>query len=103
MQYTVMLTKDAEAHWRAAVPALPEYVVEAATREAALAQLSERLAQTQPQIEFVQVVVPDATKDVATNGQASTTKTTDPWPYFGAYAGDANWGEFFEELDRQRQ
>lgn len=99
MQYTVMLTKDTDAHWRAAVPALPEYVVEAATREAALAQLSERLAQTQPQIEFVQVVVPDT----AANGQASVTKTTDPWPYFGAYAGDANWGEFFEELDRQRQ
>ena len=96
MQYTVMLTKDAEAHWRAVVPALPEYVVEAATREAALAQLSERLAQTQPQIEFVQVVVPDA----MANGQASAA---DPWPYFGAYAGDANWGEFFEELDRQRQ
>ena len=102
MQYTVMLTKDAEAHWRAVVPALPEYVVEAPTREAALAQLSERLAQTQPQIEFVQVVVPDATKDAATNGQASVAKTADPWPYFGAYAGDANWGEFFAELDRQR-
>ena len=99
MQYTVMLTKDADAHWRAVVPALPEYVAEAATREAALAQLSERLAQAQPQIEFVQVVVPDAT----TNGQASVTATTDPWPYFGAYAGDPNWGAFFEELDRQRQ
>jgi hypothetical protein len=99
MQYTVMLTRDAETHWRAVVPALPEYVAEAATREAALAQLSERLMQAQPQIEFVQVVVPDA----KTNGQASVTKTADPWPYFGAYAGDANWGEFFEELDRKRQ
>jgi len=99
MQYTVMLTKEANAHWRAVVPALPEYVVKAATREAALAQLSARLAQAQPQIEFVQVVVPDSTP----NGQASVTATAAPWPYFGAYAGDPHWGAFFEELDRQRQ
>ena len=100
MQYTVMLTKQAETQWRATVPVLPGCVVEAATREAALAQIKERLAQTQPHIEFVQVEVPDAP---ARNGQSIEQPPTETWPYFGAFARDPYWGAFFEELDRQRQ
>ncbi len=100
MQYTVMLTKQTETHWRAVVPALPECVTEAATRDAALAQIKERIAQTRPQVEFVQVEVPDAP---AHNGLSTEQPLTETWPYFGAFAGDPNWGAFFEELDRQRQ
>ncbi len=100
MQYTVMLTKQAETQWRAVVPALPECVVEAATREAALAQIKECIVQTQSHVEFVQVEVPDT---LARNGQTTEHALTETWPYFGAFAGDPHWGAFFEELDRQRQ
>lgn len=99
MQYTVMLTKQTETQWRAVAPALPGCVVEAATREAALAQIKERLAQTQLHVEFVQVEVPDAP---VRNGQPMEQTPNETWPYFGAFAGDPNWGAFFEELDRQR-
>lgn len=95
MQYTVMLTKPPDAPWRAIVPALPNYVAEAATREEALAQIKTRLAEAQQYVEYVQIEVPNESLG---NGTAPET-----WPGFGAFPNDPNWGAFFEDLDRQRQ
>jgi hypothetical protein len=100
MQYTVMLTKQSDASWRAVVPVLPECVAEAATREEALARIKERIAQAQQRVEFVQVEVPGG---FALNGNQSAGTFEETWPYFGAFKGDPNWGAFFEELDTLRQ
>jgi len=96
MQYTVLLSKQPDAPWRAVVPALPDCVAEAATREEALARIKEHIAQAHEHFEIVQVEVP------LLNGNQLGQTFEERYPYYGAFKDDPTWGELFDEIERRR-
>ena len=98
MQYTVLLSKQPDALWRAVVPVL-HCVTEAATREEVLARIKENIAQVHKNFEVVQVEVPLLNCNQPEQSERTFEET---WPYFGAFKGDPNWGEFFDEIERRR-
>ena len=99
MQFTVVITRQPDAPWRAAVAGLPDCTVEAATREEALERIKARLAELPHYVEVVQIDVPPGP---SLNGGPPEKSFQEKWPGFGAFKDDPSWGEFFEELDRQR-
>ncbi len=99
MQYTVLISETTGGQWQAIVPVLPGCTAEAATREEALALIKEKLIAAASNFEVVQIEVPAS---VSQNGQPKKS-SEEEWPGFGAFKDDPNWGDFFTELDRQRQ
>jgi len=102
MQYTVLLSKQPDAPWRAVVPYLPDCVAEAATREEALARIKEHIAQIHQNFEIVQVEVPVGPL-LNGNQQGQPEKTFEErYPYYGAFKDDPWLHELFDEIERQR-
>ncbi len=99
MQYTVVLNEEPGGQWRAIVPLVPSCAAEAPTRNEALEQIKAKLIAAAPSFEIVQIEVPT---NGAQNGQLKAG-VEERWPGFGMFKDDPNWGEFFDELDRQRQ
>lgn len=99
MQYTVLLSKQPDAPWRALVPALPDCVAEAATREEVLARIKERIIQVHKDFEIVQIEVP-----LLNGHQLGQPERTfeERYPYYGAFKDDPTWGELFDEIERRR-
>lgn len=99
MQYTVLLSRQPDAHWRAVVPVLPDCVAEAATREDVLARIKEHIAEVHNNFEFVQVEVP-----LLNGNQPEQPEQTfeERYPYYGAFKDDPTLGELFDEIERRR-
>jgi len=98
MQYTVVLHEEPGGQWRAIVPIPPDCTVDAPSREEVLKMIKERLLAAAPRFEIVTIEAP-ATG--AQNGQPKSESQL--WPGFGSHPGDPDWGDFFDELDHQRQ
>lgn len=99
MQYTVFISQTPTGQWQATVPVLPNFTAEAPTRDAVLEQIKNNLTTASPNsFEAVQIEVP-------MNGLSNELLNGDQkdWPGFGSHPNDPDWGNFFEELDRQRQ
>jgi len=99
MEYTVILTRQPGAPWRAAVPVLPNCTVEAPTRTEALEKIQERIITVTSHSEVLRLHVPAAPQ--ATAKQPSKASQT-PWQWFGTFQDDPTWGPLFDEIERQR-
>ena len=99
MEYTVILTRQPGAPWRAAVPILPDCAVEAPTREQALEKIRERITVVTSHSEVLRLRVPAAPK---TTGEQLSEASQTPWQWFGAFQNDPTWGLLFDEIERQR-
>ncbi len=98
MHYTVFISRTESGQWQATVPVLPNCTAEAPTREAVLERIKTTLAAT-PSFEALQIEAPS---NGSQNGQIKKSAQQD-WPGFGSHPNDPDWGDFFQELDRQRQ
>jgi predicted RNase H-like HicB family nuclease len=98
MEYTVIITRQPGMRWRATVPALPECVAEAATRDEVLVNIQEQIKTFISQSEVVRLQVPIVTTPEATAAEAVST----PWHWSGVFQDDPTWGDLFDELERQR-
>ncbi len=98
MQYTVVISEKPGGQWQAIVPVLPNCTAEAPTREEVLARIKNNLMAAAANLEVVQMEIPE---NGSQNGQAKLSASQ--WPGFGSHPNDPDWGDFFDELDRQRQ
>lgn len=99
MEYTVILTRQPNISWRATVLGLPDCVVEAPTRAAALEGIRERIIVVASQSEVLRLQVPVAPKATETQ---PPDKAQPPWQWFGAFQDDLTWGSLFDKIERQR-
>jgi predicted RNase H-like HicB family nuclease len=95
MKYTVILTEGTDGGIHVAVPGLPDCVVEAKTREEALAVVRETIAAIMRRSEILQL-------DVSVEPKSGSLQGATPWEWFGAFKGEPTWGESFDEIERQR-
>lgn len=101
MEYLVLLTRRGEISpsWRAAVPTLPECVVDAPTRKEAIERIRERIAEIAAHTEVLRVQVAASPKG---NGDFGPTQFDLAWTGFGVFRGDLNWGELFDTIETER-
>lgn len=100
MEYTVVITKDPQAPWRAVVPTLAHCEAEADTREEVLERIRAAIAQIpERHIEVVTIDVPVA--PTSTNGTGYTTFEQE-WPHYGIFKDDPSWDAIFDEIERER-
>lgn len=100
MEYTVVITKDPNAPWRAVVPAIVNCEAEAETRDEVLERIKEAIAMMpQRHVEVVKIEVP--TNAAQTNGAGYTTFEQE-WPGYGIFKDDPTLDEMFDEIERQR-
>jgi predicted RNase H-like HicB family nuclease len=95
MEYTVVITKEPDARWRAVASELPECAVEAPTRDEALARIKERIAEASQHIEVLKIEVPDSP-----NGNGAPRDSIKS--LMGLFKDDPTWGEMFDEIERRR-
>ncbi len=99
MEYTVILTRQPGAPWRAAVPILPNCAVEASTRTDALEKIRERIIVVINHSEILRLHVPAVPQLI---GEPPPETSETPWRWFGAFESDPTWGLLFDEIERQR-
>lgn len=101
MEYMVLLTRRGEItpFWRAAVPTLPDCVVEAPTRREAIERIRERIADIASHTEILRVEVPATPK---ANGENSLSQPELLWPGFGMFRHDPTWDDLFELIEEER-
>lgn len=99
MQYTVAISEKPGGQWQAIVTDLPYCTAEAPTREEVLERIKTNLNAAASTVEFLQIEAPT---NGSQNGHVKKSVQQD-WPGFGSHPNDPDWGNFFEELDRQRQ
>ncbi len=99
MEYTVILTRQPGAPWRAAVPILPDCSVEAPTRTEALEKIQERIVVITSHSKVLRLHVPAAPK---VTGEQLARASQTPWQWFGAFQDDPTWSALFDEIERQR-
>ena len=99
MEYTVILTRQPGAPWRASVPVLPDCAIEAPTRAKALEEIQKRILLVTNYSEVLRLQVPAAPK-MADEQLLKASQT--PWQWFGAFQDDPTWGSLFDEIERQR-
>jgi hypothetical protein len=97
----VLLTRRGEINplWRAAVPTLPDCVVEAPTRREAIERIRERIADIASHTEILRVEVSATPK---ANGDNGLSQPESQWPGFGLFRHDPTWDELFESIEEGR-
>ncbi len=96
VKYTILLTEKPDGGIHVSVPALPDCIVEADTRDNAIRLAREAIAAIMSRSEVVQVDVPQPPK-------APPTRDEMPWEWFGAAKDDATWEPLFDEIERNRE
>lgn len=99
MEYTVIITRQPGMRWRATVPALPDCVAEAPTRDEVLEHIREQIKQVMLYSEVVRLQVP-VVPEITETPSAETIQT--PWHWFGFFQDDPTWADLFDEIERQR-
>lgn len=99
MEYTVILTQQPGAPWRAVVPGLPDCVVEAPSRIQALEEIRQSIISVVSRSEVLRIQVP--VTPAATSAQPTPLSQT-PWQWFGIFQSDPTWSALFDDVDRQR-
>jgi predicted RNase H-like HicB family nuclease len=96
MKYALILTEKPGGGIRVSVPALPDCIVDAETRDEALHLAREAIAQVISRSEIVHVDVPQQPKSATLGGEI-------PWEWFGAAKEDVTWDALFEEIEERRE
>lgn len=101
MEYVVLLSRRGEINstWRAAVPTLPDCVVDAPTRREAIERIRERIADVASHTEVLRVQVPAVPK---TNNDTGVAQAEQLWQGFGVFKNDPAWGDLFEKIEEAR-
>lgn len=103
MEYTVVITKDPNAPWRAVVPAIANCEAEAETREEVLEQIKEAIAlMPHRHIEVVKIEMPEAENLYRQNGHLGEAEGNPLLQWAGAFRNDPTWDAMFDEIERQR-
>lgn len=99
MEYVVLLTRrgDINPSWRAAVPVLPDCVVEAPSRGEAIERIREKIADVANQTEVLRLQVPAKPK---TNNDFDSDQPS--WQGFGIFSDDPTWGKLFDRIEEER-
>jgi predicted RNase H-like HicB family nuclease len=103
MQYTVLISRESDALWRAIVPGMPKCEAEAKTRDQVIAQIKECIAEALRHTEVIQVEVPGEL--CHHNGAVPNPKKTEFKSIHdsaGIFRDDPTWGEMFDEIERRR-
>jgi predicted RNase H-like HicB family nuclease len=96
MQYTLILTENADGGIQVTIPALPACRVEAATRDDAIRLAREAIAQLVSRSEVVHVELPEQPR-------AAVSPRATPWAWFGAAREDPTWAALFDALEQDRE
>jgi predicted RNase H-like HicB family nuclease len=96
MQYTLILTENAEGGMQVTIPALPACRVEAATRDDAIRLAREAIAQLVSRSEVVQV-------EIHEQPRAAVSPQETPWAWFGMAREDPTWEALFDALEQDRE
>ena len=93
MLIDVELTRRADGHYVARALQIPDVVIEAVSRDAALEQMRAALVARRSGVELVQIDIGDADATVPTG-----------WPrHAGAFPDDDTYREMLAEVERQRR
>jgi predicted RNase H-like HicB family nuclease len=96
MQYTLILTEQAEGGIQVTIPALPACRVEAATRDDAIRLAREAIAQLVSRSEVIQVEIP-------AQPRATPSPHAIPWAWFGMAWEDPTWDALFDAIEQSRE
>jgi predicted RNase H-like HicB family nuclease len=96
MQYTLILTEQAEGGFQVTIPALPACRVEATTRDDAIRLARDAIAQFVSRSEVVQVEIPEQPRATVSLGET-------PWAWFGKAMEDPTWEALFDALEQCRE
>lgn len=101
MEYMVLLTRRGEINpsWRAAVPTLPDCVVDAPTRHEAIERIREKIADIASHTEILRVHVSTIPK---ADGNFSPEQLESSWQGFGVFQDDPTWSELFDHIEKER-
>jgi predicted RNase H-like HicB family nuclease len=91
MKYTVVLTEKINGQIHATVPGLPDCVVEANTRDEALAKTRETISEIISRSEIVQL-------DLYVEPKSNSNL---PWEWFGRFKDIPAWGKMFDEIEME--
>ena len=92
MQYTIVITKQADPLWRAFAPGWPDCVAEGNSREEVLSQIKRKLTDAVNHSEIVQINLP-LNNELKANGE---------WSDFGIFKDDPTWKNLFAEIEENR-
>ena len=99
MEYTIFLTQQPNAPWRAVVHELPDCTVEAPTRAEALERIQQRITSIARSTEVVRIPVAVLPKNV----QETPLFTQTPWHWFGISQDNAIASALYDEIEQQRE
>jgi predicted RNase H-like HicB family nuclease len=103
MEYTVLITKESDSLWRAAVQGLPECKAEAETRDQVITAIKACLDELMRHTEVIRVEAPAPTMRTQNlNGEAGYTTFEQEWPDFGVFRDDPTLDELFDDIERRR-
>ena len=103
MEYTVLITKESDSLWRAAVGGLPECNAEAETRDQVITAIKGRLDELMRNTEVIRFEAPAPTiLTQSLNGEAVYSTFEQEWPDFGVFHDDPTLDELFDDIERRR-
>lgn len=103
MEYTVLITKESDSLWRAAVQGLPECKAEAETQDQVIAAIKACLDELMRHTEVIRVeATAPAMRTQSLNGETGYTTFEQEWPDFGAFRDDPTLDELFDDIERRR-
>lgn len=99
----MLITKESDYLWRAAVQGLPDCKAEAETRDQVIIAIKTCLDELMRRTEVIRVEAPAPTmRTQSLNGEAVYTTFEQEWPDFGAFRDDPTLDEMFDDIERRR-
>jgi hypothetical protein len=92
MEHTVMLTWENDGI-HATVPGMPKCQAKSETRSRVLSLIRDNIAETLRKSEIVRIDIPENAEEGETDWRAYG---------YGAFKDDPNWGEIFDEIEKNR-
>jgi predicted RNase H-like HicB family nuclease len=92
MKYTVVLTEKVDGNIHVTVPGLPDCIVDANTRNEALAKTRETISEIISRSEIVQL-------DLSVEPKSRNLLFNPPWEWFGRFKDIPAWGKMFDEIE----
>jgi hypothetical protein len=95
VQYTIVITKERNMPWRAVATELPQCVVEAPTRDEAIAEIKNRILKDAPHVEVLKLELPDSLNGNSHDEDSIRSR-------MGIFKDDPTLDEMFDEIERRR-
>jgi predicted RNase H-like HicB family nuclease len=103
VEYAVLITRESDSLWRAAVQGLPGCKAEAETRDQVITAIKACLDELMRHTEVIRVEAPAPTMGTQNlNGVAGYTTFEQAWPDFGVFRDDPTLDELFDDIERRR-